>query len=66
MGHGSLTRVADALASKMSGAWAWLTIEPGPRNLLQGRGRYGTRETSGTASNLTILQWARGVGIDCG
>ncbi|BAU90635.1 hypothetical protein MPPM_2030 [Methylorubrum populi] len=39
-------------------------MEPGPRILLQGRGRYGTRETSGTASNLIILQWARGVSID--
>jgi uncharacterized protein (TIGR02594 family) len=45
-------------------AYAWLGAEAGPRVLVEALALYGTRETTGSASNPVILAWARETGLD--
>lgn len=45
-------------------AYAWLSKEAGPRVLIEALALYGTKETTGAASNPAILAWARETGLD--
>ncbi|KQO49762.1 hypothetical protein [Methylobacterium sp. Leaf85] len=44
-------------------AYAWLSKETGPRVLIEALALYGTKETSGAASNPVILAWAKETGL---
>jgi len=44
--------------------YAWLADEAGPRILLEGIKTFGTIEKPGAGSNPSILQWAKGTGLD--
>jgi len=50
--------MTDVRAAKLGG-YAWLLDEPGPKILKEGLSLYGIQETVGTASNPTILDWAK-------
>ncbi len=52
----------DVRAKKL-GPYAWLLDEQGPKILTAAVGLYGIQETIGTASNPTILEWAKELGL---
>lgn len=47
----------------ITGGYAWLNNEPGPRMLVEAIKLYGTAEVSGLKNNQIILDWAKEVGV---
>lgn len=54
--------MTDVCAEKL-GPYAWLLDEAGPKILTIAVGLHGIKETIGTASNPTILDWAHELGL---
>jgi uncharacterized protein (TIGR02594 family) len=48
---------------KLPQHYAWLNDEPGPRILKTMLALHGTKEVPGIASNKTIMDWAKRVGV---
>lgn len=43
--------------------YQWLSLEPGPKMLLEFLGIYGTKEVLGPGDNPIIIQWAKELGL---